>query len=70
MPVKCAFKEVAIAFDADDAGEEGAARLKPVIESLGAKVRRAVPEDAKDWNEMLLRLGPDKMGDWLCLHLL
>lgn len=54
LPLKCAFKDVVIAFDADDAGEEGAAKLAPLLESLGAKVRRVVPEGAKDWNEMLL----------------
>lgn len=76
LPVKCAFKNVVIAFDADDAGEEGAAKLAPVLESLGAKVRRLVPEDrpedekVKDWNQMLEGWGRERLDEWLCLRLL
>lgn len=76
LPLKCAFKDVVIAFDADEAGEEGAAKLAPVLESLGAKVRRLVPEGrhegekVKDWNQMLEGWGQERLDEWLCLHLL
>lgn len=72
LPIKCAFKDVVIAFDADDAGEEGAAKLAPLLESLGAKVRRLVPEGekVKDWNQMLEARGREKLDEWLCLRLL
>lgn len=70
LPIKSAFKEVILAFDGDTAGEEGAAKLSPTLESLGAKVRRVAPEGAKDWNEMLARCGKEAFNDWLSLHLL
>ena len=70
LPIKCAFKDVVLAFDADGAGEEGAAKLAPVLEVLGAKVSRLVPEKAKDWNEMLLLRDKDGLDEWLCQRLL
>lgn len=70
LPILCAFKQVVIAFDADDAGEKGAAKLGPVLESLGAMVRRLVPEGAKDWNQMLEQRGKEPLDEWLCLRLL
>jgi len=70
LPIKCAFKEVVLAFDGDTAGEEGAAKLSPILESLGARVRRVAPEGAKDWNEMLARRGAHKTEEWLCARLL
>jgi len=70
LPIKCAFKEVILAFDGDAAGEDGAAKLLPVLESLGAKVRRVAPQGAKDWNEMLARRGAHQMEEWLCARLL
>ncbi len=70
LPTKCAFKDVVLAFDADEAGEQGAAKLAPALASLGAKVRRLAPEGAKDWNEMLQQRGVHDLSDWLMLHLL
>jgi len=70
LPIRCAFKEVVLAFDADDAGEDGAAKLALVLESLGAKVRRAAPEGAKDWNEMLSQRGVLNLDEWLSAHIL
>lgn len=72
LPVRCAFKEVAVAFDADEAGEGGAGQLRPVLESLGARVQRLSPEGetVKDWNEMLQAMGAKELTDWLCLRLL
>lgn len=70
LPLRCAFERVALAFDADDAGDGGAEKLAPVLASMGAKPVRLRPEGDKDWNEMLLRLGPDALGDWLAGRLL
>jgi len=70
LPIKSAFNEVIVAFDSDSAGDEGAAKLSPILESLGAKVRRVAPEEAKDWNEMLARRGAHKAEEWLCAQLL
>ena len=70
LPIKCAFKEVVFAFDGDTAGEEGAAKLWPVLEALGAKVRCLAPKGAKDWNEMLAGCGVHEMEQWLCARLL
>lgn len=70
LPLRCAFERVALAFDADDAGDQGAEKLAPLLSALGAKPVRLRPEGDKDWNEMLLRLGPDALGDWLAGRLL
>jgi len=70
LPIQCAFKEVVIAFDGDAAGESGAIKLSPILDALGAKVRRLVPEAAKDWNEMLEKRGKEQLDEWLCFRLL
>jgi len=40
LPIRCAFKEVMLCLDGDVAGEKGAAKLSPFLESLGAETRR------------------------------
>lgn len=70
LPIQCAFKEVVLAFDADDPGEEATAKMAPILEALGAKVRRLTPEGAKDWNKMLEKRGVEELRGWLCLKLL
>lgn len=55
LPVALAFHTVALAFDADAAGDDAGHRLGPVLASLGARVDRWRPIDAKDWNEALVR---------------
>jgi len=70
LPIRCAFKEVMLCLDGDIAGEEGAAKLSPILGSLGAKVRRVAPEGAKDWNEMLAKQGAHQMEEWLCARFL
>lgn len=69
LPVKCAFKNVALAFDADDAGDDGAEKLGKVLSSLGAKPFRVRPQGGKDWNEVLC-LHQDALVDWLAAALL
>ena len=70
LPIKCAFKNVALAFDADDAGDSGAEKLGNVFSSLGAKPFRLRPEGGKDWNEVLCSQGHKTLEDWLAVHLL
>jgi len=70
LPVKCAFKSVALAFDADDAGDAGAEKLLKALSSLGAKPFRLRPEGGKDWNEVLCSHGMSTLSDCLALNLL
>ena len=70
LPRACAFQSVALAFDADDAGEGGADKLAALVEPLGAKPFRLRPEGGKDWNELLQIQGRDELTDWLALRLL
>lgn len=53
LPGTCVFRRVALAFDADDAGDKAAEKLRPLLESFGAKVERWRPDGCKDWNEAL-----------------
>jgi hypothetical protein len=46
-------KEVVIAFDSDDAGKQGAEKLKGKLLVEGFSVRLVFPEGAKDWNSFL-----------------
>ena len=70
LPKACFCKTVFLAFDADDAGDEGADKLAPTLESFGATVHRLRPEGAKDWNEFLSRFGRDELADFLAVPLL
>lgn len=56
-----AFRKVAIAFDADDAGDAAAKELCDRLTSFGATVEHWRPTGFKDWNEMLMAKGP---GPW------
>lgn len=70
LPLRCAFREIVLVLDADEAGEQGAEKLLIVLSSLGAKVRRLAPSGGKDWNEMLTKLGKERLDEWLCQRLL
>lgn len=70
LAVKCAFKSVALALDADAAGDAGGEKLCKVLSSLGAKPFRVRPEGGKDWNEVLCVQGQDALADWLAAALL
>jgi len=52
------FRRVALAFDADEAGDQAAAVLWPVLTSFGIQVERWRPSVGKDWNDVLLAGGP------------
>jgi len=57
LPQSCAFRAVAVALDADAAGDAAAARLTPALVALGATVERWRPSAGKDWNELVARHG-------------
>ena len=62
LPQVAAFKRVALAFDADDAGDQAAEKLAPLLRSFGATVERwRPPAAAKDWNEVLIDQGKDAL---------
>lgn len=52
-------KAVWLAFDADSAGDTASDKWAEQLRAVGANVRRLRPEGAKDWNELLQRLGVD-----------
>ncbi len=57
LPRFAAFKRVAVALDADDAGDRHAAELAAALQTLGARVERWRPAGTKDWNAALLLHG-------------
>jgi Toprim-like len=57
LRVKVGFSRVALAFDADQAGDQAAEKLCAELENLGSKCERWRPEGAKDWNEALQARG-------------
>jgi hypothetical protein len=59
---KLAFRRVAVAFDADAAGDAAAPRLIGDLRSFGAHVERWRPTGVKDWNDLLLLHGADVLG--------
>lgn len=62
LPARAALRTVFVATDADAAGdaaaEQWAARLTP----LGARVRRLRPVGGRDWNEVLIRDGAERLA--------
>jgi len=48
------FRRVVLAFDTDEAGDQAAAALRPILESFGIRVERWRPPVGKDWNEALM----------------
>jgi hypothetical protein len=70
LQVGCGLRPVLLAFDADEAGDKVAAELEKTLAPYGVRCRRLRPEGAKDWNEVLLRIGRDALADWLALRVL
>lgn len=66
----CGLKKVALATDADEAGDAAAAKHEAFLSVYGAQCFRLRPEDAKDWNEMLQKKGIHGLCDWVSLRLL
>lgn len=59
---KMVFKKVLIATDADEAGEKSALKLQMELYMRGTKVFRLRPKGAKDWGEVLEKLGENEMS--------
>jgi hypothetical protein len=59
LPVTCGLRHVALALDADEAGDAGAEKLGASLRSLGATVSRWRLTGGKDANDVLQRFGPD-----------
>lgn|GEM_PF-999132 len=59
---KLAFRRVAVAFDADAAGDAAAPRMIGELRAFGAHVERWRPTGVKDWNDLLLLHGADVLG--------
>lgn len=57
LPGHCAFRRVALATDADPAGDAAAAHLAVSLWSFGARTERWRPDGGKDWNELLQARG-------------
>jgi len=70
LHLACGLRRVALAFDADEAGERAAAKHAAHLHLYGAKCLRLRPEVAKDWNEMLKLRGANDLDEWLSLRLL
>lgn len=58
LPTHAAFRHVALALDADTAGDEATGKLASEFAALGAQVERWCPAVGKDWNEVLQAWGP------------
>ena len=65
LHIACGLRRVALALDADEAGEKAAAELKSLLTPFGARCERLRPESAKDWNEMLQNQGVHVLADFL-----
>ena len=70
LHIACGLRRVALALDADEAGEKAALELKKLLTPFGARCERLRPEPAKDWNELLLNQGVHALADLLMAKLL
>ncbi|MHB9134555.1 MAG: CHC2 zinc finger domain-containing protein [Armatimonadota bacterium] len=61
LPQACIGKEVYIALDDDQAGDTAAGALCAALIKLGIVPQRLKPRGAKDWNELLQRVGWKEM---------
>ena len=65
LRIACGLRHVLLAFDADEAGDQAALLLEHRLQSLGARCRRLIPPQGKDWNEALIIWGHAALSDWL-----
>jgi len=70
LHIACGLRRVALALDADEAGEKAAAELERLLTPFGARCERLRPESAKDWNELLQEQGIRVLADLLMTKLL
>jgi twinkle protein len=66
----CAFRRVALAFDADSAGDAAAAKIGNRLSSFGAECERLRPSGFKDWNAYLQAGRERELEDYLVRMLL
>ncbi len=66
----CGLRKVVWATDADEAGDEAAAKHEALLRLYGAHCLRLRPEGAKDWNEDMMQRGVQELSEWLCPKLL
>ncbi|RZA10578.1 MAG: hypothetical protein EOP10_34540, partial [Proteobacteria bacterium] len=70
LHIACGLRDVALAFDADEAGDKAALESEKWLTPYGARCTRLRPEGFKDWNENLIAIGQTKLSDWLVAQLL
>lgn len=70
LHIACGLQRVFLALDADEAGDRAAVELEILLSPFGAQCTRLRPRDAKDWNEMLLQIGPSLLDEFLISQLL
>ncbi|RYG65286.1 hypothetical protein EON80_17630 [bacterium] len=70
LHLACGLRSVALAFDADEAGDAAAVATANRLWPYGAQCTRLRPEGFKDWNESLLGQGREVLNDWLAATLL
>jgi DNA primase len=56
---RLAFREVFLAQDADQAGDDAAERMGGELQAFGARCSRLRPNAGKDWNELLQTQGSE-----------
>jgi phage/plasmid primase-like uncharacterized protein len=65
LPRRLAFREVFLAQDADQAGDEAAERVAAELQAFGGRCSRLRPNQAKDWNELLQERGEEAVREAL-----
>jgi len=68
LPSSVAFRRVVLAFDADKAGDEATTKAASEFRTFGCSVERWRPS-LKDWNEVLLAHGSEKLRQALLADL-
>jgi predicted RNA-binding Zn-ribbon protein involved in translation (DUF1610 family) len=61
----CGLRRVLCAFDDDESGETAAHTVTALLAAYGARCERLRPGGAKDWNELLLKIGADALNDFI-----
>lgn len=70
LHIACGLRRIFLALDADEAGDLAAVELETLLSPFGTQCTRLRPHDAKDWNEMLLKIGPSRLDEFLISQLL
>jgi hypothetical protein len=65
----CALRRVAVALDADAAGDAASAKLLAALDVRGARAFRVRPPDGRDWNDLLREWGSETLASMLAITL-